>query len=69
MQAIVEFKENRQSPVVQCFNVTGNSVRRINSIVEQYREYKQFKYSHIYYDRQQDGLYTLTNYKGTSYVK
>lgn len=69
MQAIVEFKENRQSAVAQCFNVTGNSIGRINSIVEQYRQYKDFKYSHIYFDRHQDGLAQLTNYKGTCYIK
>lgn len=69
MQAIVELKENRQSATAQWFNVTGNSIGRINSIVEQYREYKGFKYSHIYFDRHQDGLAKLTNYKGTSYIK
>ena len=69
MQAIVEFKENRQSTYAQWFNVTGNSIGRINSIVEQYRQYKGFKFSQIYFDRHQDGLAKLTNYKGTSYIK
>ena len=69
MKAIVEFREHRDAPVIVYLNVTGNSVGRINSIVQQYRDYKGYKFSHIYFEQYQDGLAQLTNYKGTSYIK
>lgn len=69
MQAIAEFRENRNKPVKAWFNVSGNSIGRIQSIVSQYADYMGYKYTHIYYDQSQDGLTQLTNYKGTSYIK
>lgn len=69
MQAIAEFRENRNAPVKAWFNVSGNSVGRIQSIVRQYADYMGYKFSHIYYDQSQAGLTQLTNYKGTSYIK
>jgi len=68
MKAIVELRENRESPAMY-LNVAGNNPGRIYSIVQQYRELKGFEYSHIFFDRSQPGLAQLTNYKGTSYVK
>lgn len=69
MQAIAEFRENRNTPVKAWFNVSGNSIGRIQSIVRQYADYMNYKYTHIYYDQFQAGLTQLTNYKGTSYIK
>lgn len=69
MIAIAEFRENRNAPVKAWFNVSGNSIGRIQSIVSQYAEHMGYKFSHIYYDQSQDGLTQLTNYKGTSYIK
>lgn len=69
MKAIAEFREHRNAPVKLYCNVSGNSVGRIESIVQQYRYYKGYKFSHIYFEQSQDGLAQLTNYKGTSYLK
>lgn len=69
MQAIVEFREHRGAPVTAYFNVSGNNPGRIYSIVKQYRDYKGYQFSHIYFEQHQEGLAQLTNYKGTSYVK
>ena len=69
MQAIAEFRENRNLPVKAWFNVSGNSIGRIQSIVRQYANHKGYKFTRIYYDQSQDGLTQLTNYKGTSYIK
>ena len=69
MIAIAEFRENRNAPVKAWFNVSGNSIGRIQSIVSQYAEHMGYKFMHIYYDQSQDGLTQITNYKGTSYIK
>ena len=69
MQAIAEFRENRNKPVKAWFNVSGNSIGRIQSIVSQYARHMGYKFSHIYYEQSQAGLTQLTNYKGTSYIK
>jgi len=69
MKAIAEFREYRDAPVKAWFNVSGNSIGRIQSIVSQYADHKGYKFTHIYYDQSQDGLTKLTNYKGTSYIK
>ena len=69
MQAIVEFRENKDAPVKVYLNVSGNNPGRIYSIVKQYRDYKGYQFSHIYFEQHQEGLAQLTNYKGTSYVK
>jgi hypothetical protein len=69
MKAIAEFREYRDAPVKAWFNVSGNSIGRIQSIVSQYANHKGYKFTHIYYDQSQNGLTQLTNYKGTSYIK
>ncbi len=69
MKAIAEFREHRGAPVTAYFNVSGNNAGRIESIVQQYRYYKGYRFSHIYFEQSQDGLAQLTNYKGTSYIK
>ena len=45
MQAIVEFRENKDAPVKVYLNVSGNNPGRIYSIVKQYRDYKGYQFT------------------------
>tara|TARA_A200000159_G_scaffold27023_1_gene23873 strand:+ start:933 stop:1145 length:213 start_codon:yes stop_codon:yes gene_type:complete len=70
MKAITHFQKESYSPVLESFNVAGNNYQRIQSIVEQYANFKGYKFTYTHYSSEYNPEYkNLMNKKGLSYIK